>query len=153
MSTDREQWHAHVTVATVVERQGRFLLVEETADEGIVLNQPAGHLEPGESLFDAARRETREETGCEVELEALLGISQYTSPANGVTYLRTTFCARLVAELPNPTLDKEILRTLWLTPAEMRAESGRMRSPLVMASVKLYLAGRRWPLDLVSCIQ
>ncbi|MEE4192869.1 MAG: NUDIX hydrolase [Halieaceae bacterium] len=145
-------WHAHVTVATVVEREGRFLLVEEQADEGIVLNQPAGHLDPGESLFTAAMRETLEETGCEVELEALLGISQYTSPANGVTYLRSTFAARLLREHLNAELDKEILRTLWMTPAEMRAESGRMRSPLVMASVEQYLAGQRWPLDLVKYI-
>ncbi len=143
-------WFAHVTVATVVEQKGRFLLVEERADEGIVLNQPAGHLDPGESLFAAALRETREETGCEVELEALLGISQYTSPANGATYLRTSFAARLVRELPDAELDKDILRTLWMTPAEMRAESGRMRSPLVLASVEQYLAGHRWPLDLVK---
>ncbi len=142
-------WHAHVTVATVVERDGSFLLVEERADEGIVLNQPAGHLDPGESLFDAARRETLEETGCEVELESILGIAQYTSPANGITYLRTTFSAALVREIENATLDREILRTLWLTPQEMRAESGRMRSPLVLASVEQYLAGQRWPLDLV----
>ncbi len=142
-------WHAHVTVATVVERDGRFLLVEEHADEGIVLNQPAGHLDPGESLFDAARRETLEETGCEVELESVLGIAQYTSPANGVTYLRTTFSAQLVREIEGARLDKEIIRTLWLSPEEMRRESDRMRSPLVMASVEQYLAGRHWPLDLV----
>ena len=142
-------WHAHVTVATVVERDGSFLLVEEQADGAIVLNQPAGHLDPGESLFEAALRETREETGCEVELQSLLGIAQYTSPANGVTYLRTTFSASLIRENPGAELDTEILRTLWLTPAEMRAESGRMRSPLVMASVEQYLAGRHWPLDLV----
>ncbi len=142
-------WYAHVTVATVVEREGRFLLVEERADEGIVLNQPAGHLDAGESLFDAARRETLEETGCEVELVSVLGVAQYTSPANGVTYLRTTFSARLLREVAGAHLDREIIRTLWLTPEEMRRESGRMRSPLVMASVEQYLAGRHWPLNLV----
>ena len=146
-------WYAHVTVATVVERDGAFLLVEERADEGIVLNQPAGHLDPGESLLEAAVRETREETGCEIELEALLGMAQYTSPANGVTYLRTTFCGRLLRENPGAELDTEILRTLWMTPAEMRAESGRMRSPLVMASVEQYLAGHRWPLDFIFYTQ
>ncbi len=145
-------WYAHVTVATVVEREGRFLLVEERADEGIVFNQPAGHLDPGESLFEAALRETREETGCDVELEALLGVYQYTSPANGVTYLRTCFSARLLREHEDAELDQDILRTVWMTPEEMRAESARMRSPLVIASVEQYLAGRRWPLDLVTHI-
>ena len=142
-------WTAHVTVATVIERDGRFLLVEEEADEGIVINQPAGHLDPGESLPEAALRETLEETGCEVALEGLLGMAQYTSPANGITYLRTTFHGRLLRELPGAELDKGILRRLWLTPAEMRAESGRMRSPLVLASVEQYLAGHRWPLEFI----
>jgi 8-oxo-dGTP pyrophosphatase MutT (NUDIX family) len=144
-----KDWYAHVTVACVIERDGRFLLVEEKAPEGIVLNQPAGHLDPGESLQEAARRETLEETGCEVELDALLGIAQYTSPANRVTYLRTTFSARLLKELPGAALDGDILGTVWLTPAEMQAESGRMRSPLVIASVDQYLAGHRWPLDFI----
>ena len=112
-------WHAHVTVACVIEREGRFLLVEERAPEGVVLNQPAGHLEPGESLVEAALRETREETGCDIELDALLGMAQYTSPANGVTYLRTTFSGRLVKELPGARLDPDILGTLWLTAAEI----------------------------------
>lgn len=142
-------WHAHVTVACVIERDGRFLLVEERADEGVVINQPAGHLDPGETLLDAARRETLEETGCEVTLEALLGMAQYTSSANGITYLRTTFCGRVTAEHPAARLDTDILRTLWLSPDEMRAQSGRMRSPLVLASVEQYLAGHRWPLDFI----
>ncbi len=143
------EWYAHVTVATVIERDGRFLLVEEEAPEGLVINQPAGHLDPGESLIEAACRETLEETGCEVALEGLLGMAQYTSPANGVTYLRTTFFGRLVRELEGAKLDDAIVRTLWLTPAQMRAESDRMRSPLVLASVEQYLAGRRWPLDFI----
>lgn len=142
-------WHAHVTVACVVERDGRFLLVEENTPEGVVLNQPAGHLEPGESLVAAALRETLEESGCEIALEALLGIAQYTSPANGITYLRTTFCGSLVREIPDAELDPDILGTLWLTAAEIRAQSGRMRSPLVIASVEQYLAGQRWPLDFI----
>ena len=143
------EWYAHVTVACVIEREGRFLLVEERAPEGIVLNQPAGHLEPGETLLEAARRETLEETGWEIELEALLGMAQYTSPANGITYLRTTFCGRPLREHAAAELDPEILGLCWLTPAEIRAESGRMRSPLVMASVDQYLAGQRWPLDFI----
>ena len=142
-------WHAHVTVACVIEREGRFLLVEERAPEGVVLNQPAGHLEPGESLVDAALRETLEETGCEVELDGLLGMAQYTSPANGITYIRTTFRGRLLREDSQTELDPDILGTLWLTPAEIRAQSARMRSPLVVASFEQCLAGHRWPLDFI----
>ena len=143
------EWHAHVTVACVIEREDRFLLVEEHAPEGIVLNQPAGHLDPGESLLQAAHRETLEETGCEVDLDGLLGMAQYTSPVNGVTYLRTTFCGRLLREVPGASLDPDIIGVQWLTAREMRAESGRMRSPLVIASVEQYLAGHRWPLDFI----
>jgi 8-oxo-dGTP pyrophosphatase MutT (NUDIX family) len=142
-------WYARVTVACVIEREGRFLLVEEEAPEGRVLNQPAGHLEPGETLLEAALRETLEETGCEVTLDALLGMAQYTAPVNGQTYLRTTFCGRLLRERPNAELDPDILGTLWLTESEIRAQSGRMRSPLVLASVEQYLAGHRWPLEFI----
>ena len=144
-----DDWYAHVTVATVIEREGRFLLVEEEAPEGLVINQPAGHLDPGESLVEAAHRETLEETGCEVSIEGLVGIAQYTAPANGVTYMRTTFHGSLIRELEDAQLDKGIVRTLWMTAAEMRADSDRMRSPLVLASVEQYLAGQRWPLELI----
>jgi len=141
--------YVHATVATVVEHDGRFLLVEERASEGLVINQPAGHVEPGESLIEAARRETFEETGCDVNIEAMLGVARYSSPANGVSYLRISFIGRLLAEHENAVLDRGILRRLWLTAAELRAESARMRSPLVLASVEEYLAGTRWPLDLI----
>lgn len=146
MTTD---WYAHVTVATVIERDGRFLLVEEEAPEGLVINQPAGHLDPGESLVEAACRETLEETGCDIRVEGLLGIAQYTAPGNGITYLRTTFHGSLLREREDVTLDQGIVRTLWMTAAEMRSNSDRMRSPLVLASVEQYLAGQRWPLELI----
>ena len=145
----KPQDYVHTTVATVVERDGRFLMVEEQATEGLVINQPAGHVEPGESLIEAALRETLEETACEVEIESLLGIAVYSSSANGVSYLRTTFSARLLAERPGGVLDQGIVRTLWMTPAELRTQSGRMRSPLVIASVEQFLAGRHWPLDFI----
>jgi len=142
-------WSPHVTVATVIEHEGRFLLVEEEAPEGRVFNQPAGHLDPDETLLEAALRETREETGCEVVLEGILGIALYTSPLNGVTYHRTAFYGSLLQENPGAALDPEIVAVHWLSPEEMLAQSARMRSPLVIASVEQYLAGARWPLDVI----
>ena len=106
-------WHPHVTVATIVEDQGRFLLVEEQADGREVLNQPAGHLEPAESLLEAALRETLEETGWEVELSAVTGIYLYTAPSNGVTYQRVCFAARPVRHHPERALDAGIIATNW----------------------------------------
>ncbi|TXS92892.1 NUDIX hydrolase [Parahaliea maris] len=146
MSTD---WPPHVTVATVVERDGRYLLVEErdkvTGD--LVFNQPAGHLEPGETLFDAARRETLEESGWEVELLGLLGWALYTAPSNGVTYYRSTFIARPLHQRSELALDPDILRTHWLDYGEILANSARMRSPLVLAAIEQARSGTRYPLD------
>ena len=138
----------HVTVACVVERDGRFLLVEEWADGRLVYNQPAGHVEAGESLTDAATRETLEESGWDVELKGVIGISLYHAPGNQASYLRTTFFAvprrRLEFEL-----DQGIERALWLSHEEMLANSVKMRSPSVLASVQQYLAGGYHPLSLI----
>jgi 8-oxo-dGTP pyrophosphatase MutT (NUDIX family) len=142
-------WHAHVTVATVIEDNGRFLLVEEQQRGRLVLNQPAGHLEPGESLIEAALRETLEETGWTVEIQGLVGVGLYTAPSNGVTYYRTTFFGRPLRHDPERLLDTGIERALWLTPAEMQAEAERLRSPLVAKAVEHYLAGHRYPLSLI----
>ena len=142
-------WHAHVTVATVIEDNGRFLLVEEQQRGRLVLNQPAGHLEPGESLIEAALRETLEETGWTVEIQGLVGVGLYTAPSNGVTYYRTTFFGRPLSHDPLRSLDTGIERALWLTPAEMQAEAERLRSPLVAKAVEHYLAGHRYPLSLI----
>jgi len=142
-------WYAHVTVATVIERDGHFLLVEEEADGALVYNQPAGHLDHGESLLEAAQRETLEETGWHVELLGLVGLALYTSPGNGVTYHRTTFFGRPLREEANFELDAGILRCLWLSYEEMLAESGKMRSPLVLGAVEQYRRGHRWPLDFI----
>ncbi|HTO18944.1 MAG TPA: NUDIX hydrolase [Pseudomonas sp.] len=142
-------WHAHVTVATVIEDNGRFLLVEEQQRGRLVLNQPAGHLEPGESLIEAALRETLEETGWTVEIQGLVGVGLYTAPSNGVTYYRTTFFGRPLSHDPQRLLDTGIERALWLTPAEMQAEAERLRSPLVAKAVEHYLAGHRYPLSLI----
>lgn len=142
-------WHAHVTVATVIEDNGRFLLVEELQRGRLVLNQPAGHLEPGESLVEAAVRETLEETGWTVEIQGLVGVGLYTAPSNGVTYYRTTFFGRPLSHDPALPLDTGIERTLWMTPAEMHAQAERLRSPMVARAVELYLAGQRYPLSLI----
>ncbi|UCE32923.1 MAG: NUDIX hydrolase [Burkholderiales bacterium] len=153
-------WKPSVTVAALVERDGRFLLVEETTAQGVRINQPAGHLDPGESLLEAVVREALEETGCAVEPRALVGVYMarfvHQSSATDVTYLRFAFACELVRELPGRALDAGILRTVWLTPEEIRAAPERHRSPLVSRSVEDYLAGHRAPLALIhthaSCL-
>lgn len=142
-------WHAHVTVATVVEDAGRFLLVEEEKQGRLVLNQPAGHLEPGESLIEAARRETLEETAWQVEIQGVIGIGLYVAPGNGVTYYRTAFHARPLAHEPERALDADITRAVWLTLDEIRAEQVRLRSPLVLDAIEKYLDGQRYPLSMI----
>lgn len=142
-------WHAHVTVATIVEHDGRFLFVEELKGGRLVLNQPAGHLEPRESLLQAAVRETLEETGCDVELTGVTGIYLYTAPSNGVTYQRICFTANLLAHHPERALDSDISGIRWLTHKELQAESDHLRSELVMRCLDDYLAGARFPLSLI----
>lgn len=143
------RWTPHVTVATVVVRDGRLLLVEEATDGRQVLNQPAGHLEPDESLAAAAVRETLEETGWTVRLSAFIGTYQWTAP-DGTPFLRFAYAAEPVSHDPGRPLDDGILRALWLTPAELKADPGRLRSPLVWQVVADYLAGQRHPLCIVK---
>jgi ADP-ribose pyrophosphatase YjhB (NUDIX family) len=142
-----------ITVAAVIERDGRFLLVEEHTPEGLRLNNPAGHLEAGEALIDAVRREALEETACPFEPDALLGIyqSRFRRPATGedVSYLRVAFAGRAGPPVPGRSLDEGIVRLLWLTPEEVRASRARHRSPLVLRCLEDHLAGRRHPLDLL----
>lgn len=143
-------WHSHVTVAVIVERDGRYLLVEERAEqERVVYNQPAGHVEMGETLIDAARREALEETGWDVEITDLIGLYVYANPHhNDVTYYRACFAAEAVHHHPDRPLDDGILQAVWLTPDELAA-SGKARSPLVSRCIADYRAGRRFPLDLI----
>ncbi len=143
------RWTPHVTVATVVVRDGRLLLVEEAIDGRQVLNQPAGHLEPDESLAAAACRETLEETGWAVRLSAFIGTYQWTAP-DGTPFLRFAYAAEPVSHDPARPLDTGILRAVWLTPAELKADPGRLRSPLVWQVVADYLAGQRHPLSIVK---
>ncbi|MDH1263581.1 NUDIX hydrolase [Pseudomonas sp. GD03944] len=142
-------WNPHITVATVIEDQGRFLFVEELKGGRLVLNQPAGHLEPDESLRDAALRETLEETGWDVELTGLLGIYLYTAPSNGVTYQRICFIARPLRHHPERSLDTDISGITWLTRDELASQPERWRSELVLRCVDDYLAGERGALELV----
>jgi 8-oxo-dGTP pyrophosphatase MutT (NUDIX family) len=141
-----------VTVAAIIERDGRFLLIEEETSDGIRLNQPAGHLDPHESLEQAVIREAMEETAHEFIPEALVGmyLSRYHSKSRGhdVTYLRFTFCGKAGKQYDQP-LDHGILRTLWMTREELAACPERHRSPTVLKCVDDYLAGKRTSLDLL----
>jgi 8-oxo-dGTP pyrophosphatase MutT (NUDIX family) len=145
-------WYAHVTVATVVERDSHYLLVEERDKSSgrIVFNQPAGHLERGESLQQAALRETLEETGWRVALEGVLGLALYTAPGNDVTYYRTTFVARALRHQADAQLDPDIIAVHWLDYEAILANSARMRSPLVLAAIEQHRSGLRYPLDLIA---
>ena len=146
------QWAPHVTVATLVEQNGRFLMVHEQSDGQLVYNQPAGHWDEHESLLDAALRETREETGWNVELTHLLGMSHYISPVNGFTYLRISFIAKPLGALPNACLDSDIIEAVWLSYEEINARSEQMRSPLVLNDIHRYLSGERYPLSFIQQI-
>lgn len=143
-------WRPHVTVAAVIERDGKFLLVEEQADQGNVLNQPAGHWEANESLIEAAARETLEETAYHIQPSALLGVYRWPHPQKNITYLRFAFTGNILAHEADRPLDHGILRALWLTPDELRAQSARHRSPLVQLCLQDYLAGKRYPLELLT---
>lgn len=141
-------WKPNVTVAAIVERDGHFLLVEESSGGRLVLNQPAGHLEEGESLLDAVRRETQEETAWTFHPDALLGIYRWRR-SDDVTYLRFAFVGRVDRHDPDQPLDRGIARALWLTAEELRAQHERHRSPQVQRCIDDFLAGRRYPLDLL----
>lgn len=143
-------WKPNVTVAAVIEREGRFLLVEEAADSRLVLNQPAGHLDEGESLIEAVVRETLEETAWRFRPECLVGIYRWPHPTKRITYLRFAFAGQLLRHEPNRHLDDGIVQAVWLTPGELRGAADRQRSPLVQHCVDDYLAGQRFPLNVLT---
>lgn len=145
-----EIWRPHVVVAAVIEEDGRFLLVEEHTEAGLRFNQPAGHLEAGETLIDAVRREVFEETAHHFEPEALLGVYRWQAPAREQTYLRFAFVGLVTGYDPTSPLDKGVLRAVWMTPEEIRGVSARHRSPLVARCIEDYLSGRRYPLELIK---
>lgn len=140
-------WKPNVTVAAVVQRDGKFLLVEEETNEGIRFNQPAGHLEKGESLLQAAVRECLEETGYHFQPQYLLGIYQWPHPDKDLTYLRFAFGGELRGYEPERPLDAGIIGPRWQTLEEIRAGANRHRSPLILRCVEDCLAGKRLPLD------
>lgn len=139
-------WRPRVTVATIVPKDGRYLLVEEHVHGRLLLNQPAGHLEPGESLLEAARRETREETGWDVEIVSLVGAYQWSNSPQNRHFLRFTFAAAALRHHPEQSLDQGIQAALWLSRSEIEAAGARLRSPLILASIDAWLGGQRLPL-------
>lgn len=154
----QERWKPSATVAAIIEReidgQRRFLLVEEETPEGLRLNNPAGHLDPGESPQQAVAREALEETGCVFTPQAIVGIyfSRFHRPATNedVTYVRFAFSGQVSDPQPGWVLDQGIVRTLWLTADEIRANAHRLRSPLVLRCLDDHLAGKRHPLELLT---
>ncbi len=142
-------WHPHLTVATIVERDGKFLLVEEKDGDRQVFNQPAGHVESGESLVMAAVRETREETGWLVTPLAIIGLYYWLNPHNNKTFFRTLFHARAESQDTTAPLDPDIVATHWLSWPQIQLLETRLRSPMVMAGIRDFLAGKRHPLQLL----
>jgi 8-oxo-dGTP pyrophosphatase MutT (NUDIX family) len=145
-------WRPHVTVACVVVRDDRYLMVEEEVGGRLAYNQPAGHLDDGESLVAAAVRETLEETGWTIELEHFLGVHQWRSTEHGEGVVRFSFAARALTHDPGRPLDDGIRRAVWLTRAEIAALGGRLRSPMVLLSIDAWLAGQRLPLGTLSSL-
>lgn len=143
-------WRPHATVACIVPRDERYLMVEEPINGRAMFNQPAGHLEDGESVFAAAVRETLEETGWNVELQHLVGIQQWRSTEHGDMVLRFSFAARALGREAEYKLDPDITRALWLTRGEIAALGDRLRSPLILRSIDAWLAGQRLPLSIID---
>ncbi len=143
-------WTPHVTVAAVLERDGKFLLVEEETEDGIRFNQPAGHLECREALSDAVIRETLEETGYSLDPKYLIGVYNWRNEARDVTYVRFTFGGEITGHDPLRKLDDGIIAARWLTLGEIRALAPQHRSPLILRCIEDWLAGKRYPLELVT---
>ncbi len=148
------RWKPNVTVAAVVEHAGRFLLVEEDTSDGLLLNNPAGHLDPGESPLQAVVRETLEETARQFTPEGFLGLfmSRFRRTRTGedTTYLRLAFFGQVSEPDAARALDEGIVGTVWLTVDEIRAQPDRLRSPLVLECIEAYLRGQRYPLELLN---
>jgi len=143
-------WKPHVTVAAVIERDNRFLFVEEHTPSGLQFNQPAGHLEPDEDFIAAVKREVQEETAWQFEPEHLLAVQLWRKNPDSSTFLRLCFTGQCHSHDAAQTLDDGIVATHWLTHAEITAEAHRLRSPLVLMSVNEYLSGQRHPLSLLK---
>lgn len=147
-------WKPRVVVACVVERKGKFLIVEETVDDQTVFNQPSGHLEANETLVEAIKRETLEETGWIFEPTAILSITHLLNPDTNRIFIRFSFTGRLVKCIPNATIDPDISQIHWMSYEEIIKRNPNMwRTPLVIESLEAYRSGVRYPLDLVNTLQ
>lgn len=142
-------WKPNVTVAAVIERDGRFLLVEEKTKQGLRFNQPAGHWESNETLTAGTIREALEESAYDIEPQYLIGIYRWHASKSDTTFLRFAFGGVVTAHHSERTLDTGIVRTVWLTIDEIRASQALHRSPLVLRCCEDYLAGKRYPLDIL----
>ena len=143
-------WKPNVTVAAIIECDEKFLLVEEETSQGLRWNQPAGHLEDKESLLAAVVRETMEESAYQFEPQHLVGIYRWHSSLSDTTYLRFAFAGRTLAHYPQQALDEGIIRAAWMSAEEIRASQAHHRSPLVLRCVEDYLAGKCYPLELIT---
>jgi ADP-ribose pyrophosphatase YjhB (NUDIX family) len=146
----KQVWKPNTTVAAIIEQNGKFLLVEETTDRGNRFNQPAGHLEDGETLIEAVIRETLEESAYEFTPEALLGIYHWKHPHNDTTYLRFAFIGKVGVHYPMQELDDGIIQAVWMNIDEIREKQKLMRSSQVLTCIEDYLAGKRYPLEVVT---
>jgi NADH pyrophosphatase NudC (nudix superfamily) len=143
-------WKPEVTVAAIIEKENHFLIVEELVEGKTVYNQPAGHLEDGETLFDATIRETLEETAWHFLPTAISGIYQWRHPDNGITFMRVCFTGDATKHDPTMTLDTGILGAKWMSREELAQNASRLRSPMVLQGIDDYLAGQRFPLTLIK---
>lgn len=146
-------WTPRVTVAAVVEQNQRFLCVRETILNRQVINQPAGHLEQGETLIEAVKRETLEETGWLVDPRSVVGIYLWEHPREDLTFLRVTFCCKCRRLDNNTVIDSDIDEVVWLTTSQLHDYRNDLRSPLVLSCIDDYLLGKRFPLDVLSSIR
>jgi 8-oxo-dGTP pyrophosphatase MutT (NUDIX family) len=143
-------WKPNVTVAAILEQDGKFLLVEEQTSQGLLFNQPAGHHEPDDSLIAACAREVLEESAYNFEPQYLIGIYRWHSPASETTYLRFAFGGKILSHHPERALDEGIIGATWMSFDEIHATQARHRSPLILRCVEDYLAGKRYPLGILT---
>jgi len=148
--TVRTQWKPNATVAAIVEKDGKFLLVEEACERGNRFNQPAGHLEDGETITAAVIRETLEETAYDFIPDSLLGIYHWKHDHNDTTYLRFAFIGHVTTHYPSQALDSGIIRTVWMSIDDIREKQHLMRSPQVLTCFEDYLAGKQYPLETIT---